>query len=182
MGGDDMKKQSKFLTTLLVAMILIGFLGVNKTQAWLLAKTGEKNNHFTVGTLYHEIEEEFDGVLKKNVAVTNTGETDAFVRVMVIPQWLDKSGTTILGLETTDTFEAEYNEEDWFLKEGFWYYRHLVTSGDATAVLVKSAQPKNNLDERYKNKVFNLQVVTQSVQGTPLEAVKELWGFDPSEN
>lgn len=175
-----MNKQSKLRVLLIAALVLGGLLLVNKTQAWLLAKTDERANQFTVGKVTHEIEEEFDKTLKTNVKVTNTGNTTAFVRVKIVPQWLDKTGTNSIGLVAQGTYDIEFNEVDWFEASGFWYYRQPVVSGAKTAVLVKSAKPKGQLADEYKGKVFNLEVVTQSVQSSPIDAVTELWGFDPS--
>ncbi|MBP1041559.1 hypothetical protein I6N95_11130 [Vagococcus sp. BWB3-3] len=175
-----MNKQSKWRLMLIVIFVSGGLLLVNKTQAWLLAKTDERANQFTVGKVTHEIEEKFDKNLKTDVKITNTGNTTAFVRVKIIPQWLDKTGNNSVGLVATDTYDIVFNEVNWFEKDGFWYCRQPVMSGEQTAVLVKSAKPKEQLAEAYQEKLFNLEVITQSVQSSPIEAVMELWGVDPS--
>lgn len=180
MGGDDMNQQKKLNKGLIIVSVFCGLFFVNQTQAWLLAKTSERQNKFVIGQVTHEIEEEFDQTLKTNVTVKNTGTTSAFIRVKLIPQWLDETGKTVLGLEATDTFESQLNEVDWFQQDGFWYYRQAVPSGGETAVLVKSAKSKEQLAEEYAGKVFNLQVLSQSVQSEPAAAVTELWGIDPS--
>ncbi|WP_314060196.1 hypothetical protein [uncultured Vagococcus sp.] len=175
-----MKKQSKSRVLLVVILIVAGLMLVNKTQAWLLAKTEERANQFTVGKVAHEIEEEFDQTQKTNVKVTNTGNTDAFIRVKLVPQWLDETATKSLGLATANTYEIVFNEVDWIESGGFWYCRQSVAAGAQTPILVKSTKPKAQLAEEYKGKVFTLEVVAQSVQSSPIEAVTELWGFDPS--
>lgn len=176
-----MNRQAIVRVMLLVSILLLGLLAVNKTQAWLLAETEQRANQFTVGKVTHEIEEEFDTTIKTNVTVVNTGNTESFIRVKIVPQWLDQAGGNI-GLVADDTYDITFNTSDWVEREGFWYHKQPVAAGAKSTILVEKAQPKKTLDAIYAGKVFNLQVMSQSVQATPKEAVTELWGFEPNKN
>lgn len=175
-----MRKKFILRSLIMIASVAVVLLLVKQTQAWLLDQTAVRENQFTVAKINHEIEEEFNGALKTNVRVTNTGNTKSFIRVLVLPQWLDKNTSTPVGLVAEETYQISFNQANWTKKGDYWYYNQPVEAGAQTDVLIKSAAPKEGLSESYRDKVFNLQVITQSVQATPIEAVKDLWGFDPS--
>ena len=177
-----MRKKFIFRSLMIVGSFVVVLLLVKQTQAWLLDKTSVRENEFTIAKIDHTIEEEFNGALKTDVQVTNTGNTKSFIRVLILPQWLAKNTLTPVGLVAEETYNISFNQTNWSKKGDYWYYHQPVEAGAQTDILIKSAAPKAGLSKNYQDKVFNLQVITQSVQATPIEAVKDLWGFDPSAN
>lgn len=60
------------------------------------------------------IVDEMDGMTKSDLHVTNTGNVDEYVRIMVIGNWFDKDGNILVGYKTNgdpDAYTAEENAE-----------------------------------------------------------------------
>ena len=54
----------------------------------------------------------YSGSIKKDVVITNTGNTDAFIRAAIIRQWLDEEGNPVFGF--TDAVNSVYAVESWY--------------------------------------------------------------------
>lgn len=78
----------KRFVSLLVAMLLILGVAVGGTAAFIAMKTDSKVNAFAPSKVSCEVEEDFNGIAKENVAVTNTGDTQAYIRVAVNVTWM----------------------------------------------------------------------------------------------
>ena len=64
----------------------------------------------------------YSGSTKSNVTITNTGNTDAFIRAAIIGQWLDKDGNPVFGFTDYATGETALVDswyEDQFTKKSF---------------------------------------------------------------
>ena len=63
----------------------------------------------------------YSGSYKQGVTITNTGNTDAFIRAAIVGQWLDPDGNPVFGF--TDKVNNLYLVESWyedqFVNEGF---------------------------------------------------------------
>ena len=80
-----------------------------------------------------------DGRTKSNLTITNTGNTDAYMRVAVVANWYDKNHQIVApwgGL--TDTWDGEcslgedknvYDTENWTYNGGYYYYKWKVKPG-----------------------------------------------------
>ena len=109
---------------------------------------------------YEDYTYTYYGGTKSNVIITNTGNTDAFIRAALIGQWLDEDGNPVFGF--TDYTAGEvvlvdswyrdqfvtgarkhgeftglvgYDDDyegDWVLcKDGYYYYTKIVREGEA---------------------------------------------------
>ena len=54
----------------------------------------------------------YEGSKKKAVKITNTGNTDAFIRAAIVGQWLDKNNNPVFGF--TDEINNLYLVESWY--------------------------------------------------------------------
>lgn len=52
------------------------------------------------------------GSKKQSVKITNTGNTDAFIRASIVGQWVDESGRVVFGF--TDEINQLYQVESWY--------------------------------------------------------------------
>lgn len=180
--GDQMEKKRMRKLGWLVSLVALVWLVTSTTHAWLVERTTTLENSLLVGKVDNEIIEEFDQQVKKNVTVKNTGNITAFIRVKVIPSWLEPETGVTLGLPAEGTYSLSFNETDWFESAGYWYHRQPVASQGETSVLIYEGQPQANLATAYEGKQFKLEIMTQSVQSEPLEGVIELWGMNPQAN
>lgn len=59
-----------------------------------------------------KIEDQVNETTKSNVTITNTGNTNAFIRAAIVGQWLDEEGNTVFGF--TDKVNNLYLVESWY--------------------------------------------------------------------
>lgn len=64
----------------LVSVLVLIFAAVGVTVAYLQTQTEPLENQFTPAKVSCKVEETFDGNVKSNVTIRNTGDTDAFIR------------------------------------------------------------------------------------------------------
>ena len=172
-----MRNKSRLLA--IAAAVLLVAAVAGGTLAWLSDQTPAVVNTFAVPENTPEVEEKFDGSVKSSVTIQNTGNITSYVRVKLVGNWVDQNGhvasqpegSTLEGWPVTVT-------DDWFLKDGWYYYQSPVSPDHATAELlqqkVKSTVPKDS------GITFQLNVIAETIQaegvaddGTP--AVTAAW-------
>ncbi|MFR5864809.1 MAG: hypothetical protein ACLUFV_06380 [Acutalibacteraceae bacterium] len=106
------------------------------TVAYLQTQTEPLENQFTPAKVSCKVEETFEDNVKSNVTIQNTGDTDAFIRVAVVANWVqtdENSSVTsvyaqqpVAGTDYTLTLADDVNEK--WLKDsnGFYYYKDAV--------------------------------------------------------
>lgn len=167
--------------------MFLGIAAVGTSLAFLVDQTGKITNKFVPSTVTGKIEEEFDGQVKTDVKIENKGDIPAYVRVAVVPNWVD-------GVNDKRNVAAEVNEEDyaitwyddasgWFEgSDGFYYYSSPVEPGQTTAVLIKECSPSVSKTDASGNPLhFELHVIASLIQAEPDEAVEKAWGVTVTE-
>ncbi len=172
--GKRVLKRRRLTPLAAAALLMVLFMSVGGTLAWLTAHTSAITNTFTVATPGVKIEEGFDKQTKSNVQVKNTGEVEAYIRVALVPTW-----------DRTKTAMRWPNRPVWtiypslgaipgkWLKgtDGYWYYKEPVAPGYSTEVLLEKATVTT--ENGYH---MNLQVMADSIQADPTRAVTAMWG------
>ena len=162
---------------LLIAAVLLLVVAVGGTIAYLAAATEPIVNTFTPGKVPPGIIEEFDGSVKKNVAIGNDGTVAAYVRVKVLFTWQDANGNVYgtLPKEGTDyTLTWVKNGWDTETTDGFYYYTTAVAAGGTTGILFTDCTPvAANEPEGYD---LHVEILAQSIQAEPASAVTGAWG------
>ena len=79
--------------TLLVSLLLLLGIAIGSTVAFLATRTAEKKNTFNPSKVSSQVTENFDGTTKRDVAVTNTGDVDAYLRATVNITWRKDQNT-----------------------------------------------------------------------------------------
>ena len=135
----------------LVSVLVLVFAAVGVTVAYLQTQTDPLKNEFTPAKVSCEVEETFDGNVKSNVFIQNTGDTDAFIRVAIVANWVqtgENSSVTsvyaqqpVLDVDYTLTLADDVNEK--WLKDsnGFYYYQDAVQPNEVTAILIEECKP-----------------------------------------
>lgn len=141
-GKHEMKSQKPHI--LLVAVALIAALTVGGTIAWLAVSTNAVENTFQASHVTSEVSETFDGNVKTNVSIKNTGDIDAYIRVALVPTWQDDSGNAVaLPASLDDLAFTGLTGSDWFQgSDGYYYCKEPIAPNDDTGYLFTKAAVK----------------------------------------
>ena len=176
------KKANKRIGILILSLLLIAAAAIGGTMAYLTAKTPQVVNTFTPAEVTTDITEKFDGKVKKNVNVTNTGDIDAYIRVKLVTYRVNEAGKPIGGAAEIPDFTPGTN---WVGHEGYYYY---------TLPVAPDESPKYDLigDEGIELKGYAeedpdggkqvIEVMAEAIQSEPAEAVGEAWRVTITEN
>ena len=175
------------------AVALIATLAVGGTLAWLSAYTQPVKNTFVMGTVPPQVTENFENhQVKEDVAVTNTGNIPAYIRVALVFTWQEGEGENakvvgtpvdpaedlnIVWGDGTGTGTAEAPGNGWIKIGDYYYYTQPVAAGATTSNLIDKAEVKTANGYR-----MNLQVIADSIQANPTSVVQSQWGVMVDEN
>lgn len=149
-----------------VALILVICLAIGGAVAFLVAHTDEIKNIFNPANVEIKTYEDFDGTVKKNVNVENTGDTDVYIRVKLVTYMQDAKGNPTSATASIPPFD---HGDDWLLIDGIYYYTKPVASGDKTSDLIGDVGIT-----LIRGQV--VEVLAEAIQATPTTAVTETWG------
>lgn len=154
-----LNKKSMLITS--VALLLL--VAVGTTLAYIFTKTEPVENKFNPSKVSCAVvEDDGDpvaagthntGTEKKDVQIKNTGDTDAYIRVAVVVNWMNEDGTKVWATKPVENvdYEIAYNLSDngWVKgSDGFYYYSKVVSPtspNDLTSVLINNAGLKSGV-------------------------------------
>ena len=100
--------------------------------------------------------------VSKIVSVNNDGEGEAFVRIAA-----DIEIELAEGVDATpdkSLVSLDFDETNWTLKDGYWYYNKPLAGGKATEPLFTAVTFAENMGNEYQNGTIKIIVTAQSVQ------------------
>lgn len=166
--------RKEFLTLCSVIVLLIGVVG--GTIAYLVTNTDPVENTFTPAKSGIDIPENFDGETKKNVTVRNDSEYPVYARATYVAYWVSDEDNSVLPEVPTLTGSG-INTTDWTYRteDGYWYYNKILPAGEKTSNFINefSAEKKDGCH-------LVIDVIGETVQAEPEQAVKDVWGFVPT--
>lgn len=162
-------------TALILSLCLIFALAVGTTFALLKASTAPVENTFTAAKSGTDIVEKLDGSQKTSIAVKNTGTAVSYVRVKLVMNWVDESGN--VSAEPVNITPSI--TDDWFLKDGIYYYKMPVAAKDFTTNLLQTPITQDAAPEGYH---LEVTVLAESIQAAPSKAVTDSWGVRVDSN
>ena len=166
------------IITLLIALLLFSALAVGGTVAWLTANATPVENTFTPSNVACRVTENFDGTTKSNVNVTNTGDTEAYIRVKLVTYRVNANGDHIGGTATIPTFEPGAG---WKVYNGYYYYTSPVKPGEKPAAdLIDSITLTGSYNDADGGKQV-IEVMAEAIQSQPPAAFGSSWGVSISE-
>lgn len=174
-------KRSVKMTTLVISLLVILVVAAGGTLAYLATKTVGITNTFTPSEVTCTVTEEFNGTDKTNVNVTNTGDTEAYIRVKLVTYRVDKEDPAkrIGGTATIPDFDRGAG---WVEHDGYYYYTKPVKPGDKPENdLISSITLEGNYTEPDGGKQV-IEVMAEAIQSQPASAVQEAWGVTVGEN
>lgn len=168
------RRSNKKAVALSLSLLLIAVMTVGGTLAYLTAQTKPVSNIFKPSHVACQVEESFDGTVKKNVNVRNTGDTDAYVRVKLVTYRVNDERSHIGGTATIPDFTPGMN---WVPYGDYYYYTLPVAPGkEPTDDLIESI----SLTASYTDADGGCQaidVIAEAIQNEPAAAVGEAWGI-----
>ena len=162
-------------TALILSLCLIFALAVGTTFALLKANTDPVTNTFTAAKSGTDIVEKLDGSQKTSIAVKNTGTAVSYVRVKLVMNWVDESGN--VSAEPVNITPSI--TDNWFLKDGIYYYKMPVAAKGETTNLLKTPITQDAAPEGYH---LEVTVLAESIQAAPSAAVQQSWGVGVDSN
>ncbi len=167
----------QFAVLACVAVLLTGFVG--SSLAWLMDSTEKVENKFIPGDVTPEVTEGFDGNVKSDVKIQNTGNVDAYIRAKLVFTWQNKAGEVLGVAPASNDYTITWKMDGWMVgPDGYYYYTSPVKPGNYTGVLatgIKQITP--NPAEGY---TLHVEVLSESIQAEPVKAVQEAWNWTPS--
>ena len=161
------------LTTMVIATVLLLALAIGGTLAWLSTKDGPITNTFTPSKVTCKVTESFNGETKSNVNVTNTGDTDAYIRVKLVTYRTNDQGQHIGGTASLPRFTLG---ENWVSHDGYYYYTLPVAPGESPETnLTESMTLTDSYTDADGGKQA-IDVMAEAIQSVPEDAVKAAWG------
>lgn len=167
------RRGTKRLTALLLSGLLLVTLIVGGTVAYLVTQVTPITNTFTPSQVTCAVTEDFDGTVKRNVNVTNTGDTDAYIRVKLVTYRVNKDGQHIGGTATIPSFTPGAN---WVKHGDYYYYTLPVEPGEspATPLIGEDGIVLSSYTDADGGKQV-IEVMAEAIQSGPAKAVGESW-------
>lgn len=164
-------------TVLLTSLALLIVILVGTVTAFLIASDGPITNTFQASQVSCQVDEEsFDGTTKTNVTISNTGDTEAYIRAAIVVTWKDKENGNVYGATPVlgNDYTMELNETDWFLgSDGYYYYKKPVTpTGTTTALITTCCVIQDAAPSGYG---LNVEILGSAIQSVPTHTVSEAW-------
>ncbi len=152
------------------------------TLAFVLTRTEALKNTFTEAYVACDVLETFDGTMKTDVTIKNTGNVQSFIRAKVVVTWMSNDKTKVTALKPIDdtdyviTYADETNADTNWEKgsDGYWYYKLPVNVGKETEELIESCSLKDGVTEP-DGYYLSVEIVASAIQSTPESVVKEQW-------
>ena len=150
-------------------------------MAYLLTKTDSVENTFTPSEVKCKVTESFDGTMKSNVNVENTGDTTAYIRVKLVTYRVNSKGQHIGGTAKIPTFTPGFN---WFKFGDYYYYTLPVEPGEKPSTPLIGTPGINLMsyeDEDADGGKQVIEVMAEAIQSEPAKAVGDSWGVTITE-
>lgn len=181
MKRERTRKISKKLVALITALSLVLVVVVGSTVAYLIDRTDPVVNTFDLTNVDVDIVEDFDGQVKKDVQVKNTGDIPAYIRAVIVATWESDTEQGTVGeiSVTAETpvegldFEINYNLTDGWVKgdDGFYYYTKPLEPDSSTSNLINTCTFLTEKDGYH----LSVDILASAFQAQPPEAVESAW-------
>ena len=174
-AGKSAKRKS-FIVLFSLALILL--FAVGGTIAYIVTSTNDVKNTFEPAQVACEVEEQFDGNVKSDVKIRNTGDINAYIRAAVIITWKDSDGniSAVAPVAGTD-YNIIYQLGDWIKgSDGYYYFKNPVAAGAVTGTaLIDSCELLESCNRPGDNYDLSVEILADAIQSTPDNAVEESW-------
>ena len=174
------------LILLLTLVLLIGS-GIGMTVGFLSTKTESVHTDFTYGKVSCEVLETFgkdnNRYIKRDVRIKNTGNTSAYIRVLLVFTWKDANGNVYVNKPQINK-DYQINPDisnGWSIYQNSigtfsYYYKYPVAAGEETPNLIDSLRQTPGVVGPENGKyALSVEIVADAVQAEPTDAVTDAW-------
>lgn len=157
----------------LVLTVALSLAIVGTTLAYIITQTDILQNIFEPAEVNIEIAGD---------DITNTGDTDVYVRAAVVVNWVDEDGAILSTMPVAGVdYTVEFNTAGGWVQgsDTFWYYTGVVKAANdsnnddvAPTLITTLTQTDAQKKEGY---TLTVQVLSSAIQATPTEAVVGAW-------
>ncbi len=172
-----MKRRSSTASTkmmvLAISIILLLSTAVMGTMMFLVSKTPVVTNTFDPAKVTCEVQEQFDGTVKKDVTAKNTSNIDAYLRIKLVSYRVNTDGERIGGTVVIPNFTPS---SGWFEQDGFYYYHKPVAPGEIPEVKLigDSGITLVTYTDADGGKQV-IEVIAEAIQTKPTSVVADQW-------
>ena len=175
------------LLVLLSSVAVIMLFTVGGALSYLFTQTGDIQNTFEPANVSCAVIEEgdgisFDGKVKTNIPIKNTGNVDAYIRAAVVVNWtvFEDGKYKIVPRPEGYGHKLELNDETWFEAGGYYYFTEKVSVGEITDALVKKAYPTKGGVAQFTPSgndpyFLRIDIIADAVQADPATTVGSVW-------
>ena len=169
-------KLRKILLVLLACSLTLTITLLGSVFAYMFKQTEEVTNDLVPARVSCVVQETFDGTVKSSVAVKNTGNIDAYLRVRPVSYWVNAEGN-IVGKKSS---MPGFTVADGWIKgtNDTYYYNTPIAPGASTPNLLASSITLAS-EDGYRQVV---EVFAEAIQSKPTGAVTSSWGVTLDEN
>ncbi len=167
---------NKSLKIIISIALAASFVCCGTVFAMMLVRSQSENNNFDPAAVSCEvIEEGFDADtgVKPSIAVKNTSNIHAYIRVCLVSYWVDEEGNVLP--KTSEMPEIEF-KEGWIKREGehVYYYKSPVAPNLSTEELLENPITVQGLNAE-DGSIQVINVFAEAIQAKPAKAVEESW-------
>lgn len=161
------------VTAIVMATVLLLALAIGGTVAWLSTKSAPITNTFLSSQVACEVTESFNGTVKSDVNVENTGDTQAFIRVKLVTYRTNDQDKHIGGTATLPDFKLGAG---WVMHDGYYYYKKPVEPNQKPEANLTDSMPLTGSYNDTDGGKQAIDVMAEAIQSVPEAAVKAAWG------
>ena len=195
-----MKKNMKKKAVLTMSVALLLAVAVGITIAYIFTETDPVENTFKPSKVACAVVENGRepvtgdtvgiGTSKENVQIKNTGNTDAYIRVAVVINWMSADGTRVWAtkpVKSTDGTDGDYTitynlkDNGWIDgSDGYYYYTRPVPPGEMTDILITNATQlvaKGPIGTDNTQYYLSIEIVASAIQssGMGAKSAQDAW-------
>lgn len=170
------------VSALLLSLLLLTVFAVGGTVAYLVTKTTPVQNTFTPAAVSCEVTETFENNVKSNVNVTNTGDTDVYIRVKLVSYRVKEVNGEVKHIGGTATVPDFTLGTNWVKNGGYYYYTQPVSPGSSPfyPLIGETGITLIEYTDADGGKQV-IEVMAEAIQSSPASAVQQAWGVSISE-
>ena len=189
-----MKRYINKKSIIITSVILLLLATVGTTLAYIFTETKPVENTFNPSKVscavvekgYEPVSGEIQNIsdIKSNVQIKNTGDTDAYIRVAVVVNWMDEAGTKVWATKPVEGADGDYTitynlSNGWFNGgDGFYYYSKTISPEELTTILINEAKQLKSAPQTPDGIQYylSIEIVASAIQSTPETVVENHWG------
>lgn len=167
---------SKKYLVIIAAIILALALCTVSTLAYMFRETDETEAPLESAKVSCSVSERFENNKKSEISVKNTGNINAYIRVKLVPYWVDSEGNRVYRSASVPSFTFDSNAWLADSANNTYYYRLPLAPNSSTPSLPTSDIVLAAEDGCY----LVLDVVAEAIQAEPAASVTEAWSVNIS--